>query len=109
MDEFVKSRLSQADLARRLGRGTDVVCRLLGGPGNWTLDTISDLLFAISGAAPVFGVEHPLNSPPRNQLGPDWLHDGTAALRFPSSQVDTANKQVKIDAPRTLVTFGTTQ
>jgi hypothetical protein len=75
MEEFASSGLSQADLARRLGRGTDVVCRWLSGPGNWTLDTLSDLLFAISGATPVFGKEHPLRSPPRNQTLPDWLDD----------------------------------
>jgi hypothetical protein len=63
MEEFTKSGLSQADLARRLGKGTDIVCRLLGGPGNWTLDTLSDLMFAISGAAPVFSKDYPLNKP----------------------------------------------
>ena len=74
LEEFEASGLSQADLARRLGKGTDVICRWLSGPGNWTLDTLSDLLFAISGSAPLYGKEKPLNKPRRNQRGPDWLY-----------------------------------
>jgi hypothetical protein len=80
MEEFTKSGLSQADLARRLGKGTDQICRLLGGPGNWTLDTLSDLMFAISGAAPTFGVDYPLQQPLRNQRGPDWLYDEVRSI-----------------------------
>ena len=85
MSEFAASGLSQADLARRMGKGPDLVCRLLGGPGNWTLDTLSDLMFAISGAAPVYGKEHPLNRPPRNQKGPSWLYDEEARLPMPNA------------------------
>jgi hypothetical protein len=73
MEEFKASGLSQADLAHRLGKGTDIVCRWLSGPGNWTLDTLSDLLFAISGAAPAFGKEYPLDKPTHNYTRPDWL------------------------------------
>ena len=40
--------MSQADLARRIGRRPEVINRLLGDPGNWTIDTISDLLLALS-------------------------------------------------------------
>src|SRR6266436_3872112 len=73
LDEFKRSGISQATLARRLGKTSDIVNRWLGGPGNWTLDTLSDLLFAISGAATVFGKEFPLDKPPRNKVGPDWI------------------------------------
>jgi hypothetical protein len=71
--EFKKSGLSQADLARRLGKGTDRICKLLGGPGNWTLDTVSDLLFAISGAEPKYGLDYALDKPARNFRQPEWL------------------------------------
>lgn len=40
--------LSKADLARRIHRAPEVVNRLLGSPGNWTIDTISDLLIGMS-------------------------------------------------------------
>jgi hypothetical protein len=58
--EFSKSGLSQADLAKRLGKGTDVICRLLSRPGNWGLDTFSDLLFGITGSLANFSATQPL-------------------------------------------------
>ena len=100
MNEFAASGISQAELARRLGKGTDVVCRWLGGPGNWTLDTMSDLLFAISGATPVFDVEHPLARPPRNQTGPEWLSDeAEEVVKKPlKPKVATAGKELNIES-----------
>jgi hypothetical protein len=38
---------SKADLARRLGKKPEQITRWLGGPGNWTLDTLSDLLLGM--------------------------------------------------------------
>ena len=60
--EFKRSGITQADLARRLGKGADIVCRWLRSPRNWTADTCSDLLFAISGAEPAYGIKHPLRA-----------------------------------------------
>lgn len=71
--EFLQSGISQATLARRIGKRAEQVNRLLGAPGNWTLDTVSDLLFAISGAEPVYGVQYPLKEPARNYRQPEWL------------------------------------
>jgi hypothetical protein len=45
--EEQKKGLTKAILARRIGKTPDVVSRLLGAPGNWTLDTVSDLLIGI--------------------------------------------------------------
>ncbi|HEY1543184.1 MAG TPA: hypothetical protein VGG01_12305 [Xanthobacteraceae bacterium] len=59
---FKKSGLTQVELAKRLGRGTDVISRLLSRPGNWELDTFSDLLFGISGSLASFGAPQPLTS-----------------------------------------------
>lgn len=71
MSEFKKSGISKAELARRLfgNKGADRVSRMLGGPGNWTLKTVSDLLFATSGAEPTFGISYPLEKPRRNFSG----------------------------------------
>jgi hypothetical protein len=71
--EFVRSGLTQATLARRMRKRPEQINRLLGAPGNWELDTVSDLLFAISGGEPVYGVRHPLDEPTRNYQKPDWL------------------------------------
>ena len=53
------SGLAQA-VARRMGRRPEVVSRMLGAPGNWRLDTVSDLLFAISGAEAAFTTRYPM-------------------------------------------------
>jgi hypothetical protein len=39
--------LTKAELARRIHRSPDVVNRWLGAPGNWTIDTLSDLLIGM--------------------------------------------------------------
>jgi hypothetical protein len=58
--EFKKSRLTQADLARRLGKRAEVISRLLSRPRNWELDTFSALLFAISGGVVTYSLGYPL-------------------------------------------------
>jgi hypothetical protein len=73
LTEFQNSGLSQADLARRLGKRPEIISRLLGAPGNWGLDTVSDLLFAISGAEPDYAVSYPFDVPARNDVQPHWL------------------------------------
>ena len=58
--ELRKSGLKQNELAKRLGKGEDVVSRLLRRPRNWELDTFSELMFAISGAVVTYSAAHPL-------------------------------------------------
>jgi hypothetical protein len=86
--EFQNSGISQATLARRLGKRPDVVCRWLGSPGNWTLDTVSDLLFAISGGEPEYSIAYPLDRPSRNYTDPEWLSEYA-----PLKQLPTASEQ----------------
>jgi hypothetical protein len=69
----MKSGISQADLARRLGKKPDRVCKMLAAPGNWTANTASDFLFAISGAEIKYGISYPLDEAPRNLTRPEWL------------------------------------
>lgn len=49
--EFIRLRdevgLKQSDIVRRLSSRADQISRSLGAPGNWTIDTISDLLLAM--------------------------------------------------------------
>jgi hypothetical protein len=71
--ELKRSGITRAQLAKRMGRGLDRISHLLGAPGNWTLDTASDLLFAISGAEIGYQPAYPLDRPPRNRTRPEWL------------------------------------
>lgn len=62
--EQQKNGLTQAALARRIGKKPDVVNRWLGSPGNLTLDTLSDLLLGISAEEFNAASSKLLNRPP---------------------------------------------
>lgn len=72
--EFKSSGITKAELARRLGKGADRVSKILGGPSNWTIGTVAELLFAICGGEPTWGIAFPLDKPRRNQTRPTWLY-----------------------------------
>jgi hypothetical protein len=67
--------LTQRALAARIRRRPEVINRLLAAPGNWTLDTVSDLLLGIGpeeldmNSTPVVG------RAPRNSSGASALED----------------------------------
>lgn len=47
MAEAAKSGLTKAELARRLNKRPEQITRCLSAPGNWTLDTVCDLMLAM--------------------------------------------------------------
>lgn len=65
--------LTKAELARRIGKRPEQITRLLGAPGNWTLDTIQELLMGISGEEMKPDSCEVLGRSPRNFDGPDWI------------------------------------
>lgn len=55
---FRRSGLSQASLAKMVGMPTETISRVFSRPRNVELDTLSKLLFAISGATLAFEPVH---------------------------------------------------
>jgi hypothetical protein len=70
LKEFKDSGINQAMLADRLNKKPEVISRWLGSPGNWTIDTVSDLLYAISGAEAAYTVNYPHDEPTHNYCAP---------------------------------------
>lgn len=65
--------LNQRALAARIRRRPEVVNRLLMAPGNWTLDTVSDLLLGIGPAELDMSSTPVVNRPARNDVADDHL------------------------------------
>jgi hypothetical protein len=91
--------LTKAELARRIGRAPEVVNRLLGGPGNWTLDTVSDLLIGMA-TLPFFDTKRvsQLLTAQNEQIHSTALA-ALSVIPDESRQVD-ANNAPTIPAPR---------
>lgn len=69
----VEAGVQRAAIARRLGKDPAQVTRLLNAPGNWTVDTISELLFAIDGSLLRHLRFDPLSQPVANDRFPKCL------------------------------------
>ena len=67
--------LTQAKLAERIGKDPGRLSNTLSSPGNWTIDTIAELLFGIGGAELVLGTRPLLGRSPINMRARDLLDD----------------------------------
>jgi hypothetical protein len=88
--EFQRSGITEVELASRLGKPKDAVAGLLNGPKDWNLDTVSDLLYAISGAVPGYVATYPF-SDPEHQLSDQPCALG-AAVEETAAPDDPANQ-----------------
>jgi len=98
--QFKKSGLTQAALASRLGKGADVVSRLLSRPRNWELDTFSELLFAISGAVAKYDVVFPLGKPEEPTAAQPEETTAPGRLVFTLKKTSTADDEAIIRCRR---------
>lgn len=95
IDEFEASGISKATLARRLRKDPSQLTRWLGSPGNWEIDSVSNVLFAISGGELNFSVGHPLRDAKKNFRQPEWLtHMAPEVMQRSMSGTTVAEIQV---------------
>jgi hypothetical protein len=64
---------TKAALARRIGSRPEIINRILSSPGNWTIDTISNLLAGISGAELGLSADKFSEYHAANDTRPEWL------------------------------------
>jgi hypothetical protein len=97
LSEFKKSGITKTELAKRLGKTLPEVSRMLGGPANWTIATVSDLLFAITGGLPKWSVVFPRRSTRRNDTQPHWLAErDNALMKIASSSPSTNTATIQV-------------
>jgi hypothetical protein len=54
------SGMTKAALARRTGKTPDVISRLFSRPSNIEQDTLSELIFAMTGGGVAYGIDYPV-------------------------------------------------
>ena len=91
--------LTQASVATRIQKRPEQVNRWLASPGNWTLDTVSDLLLAIAGSELNFSIA-PLDEAPRNQTSPYWFVPPHDQKKTPALAVQSLEKFDMSAVPR---------
>jgi hypothetical protein len=93
--------MTRGFLARRLGKKPEQITRWLGAPGNWTLETLSNLLVAM-GYEPQFSAQPLDQIPSGNYFHPasvEPTRNAPSSLRFEGIEQQPKFKQ----SPRTLV------
>lgn len=77
----VEAGVMRSQIAKRLGKDPALVTRQLSAPGNWTIDTISEYLFAINGRLVRAASYCPLEQAPANNRHANCLEDTYSELK----------------------------
>ena len=91
--------LTKAQLARRIGRRPESITRLLCSPGNWRLETVSDLLLGIAAEEMDMASTSLLNQAPRNFTEPAWLESPMRAVQTGVSRSSFEFQSLTTDVP----------
>jgi transcriptional regulator with XRE-family HTH domain len=86
LELFKESGFSKADLAKMLGKKPEQITRWLAGPGNITLDTLSDLIFALKGEFFVVQCKDDLSCAKSNRTSPELWHSSGEELSIVASK-----------------------
>ena len=112
IEEFLKQRaesdLTQAEVARRIGRRPEQITRWFGAPGNWTLETVSDLLLAIAKSEPdviLLPLEGRANRNYRGQDLPTQYLSEPESSQLPQSAIRANEKQEGLSARDRTIEF----
>jgi hypothetical protein len=101
LEEFVHRNLTQKTLANRIGKGPEQINRWLSSPGNWTIDTISDLLLGISGSELALSISNIADQLPSNSYGPVWINAGSIETNISQQNIPISDAQSNIIPFRT--------
>jgi hypothetical protein len=96
-------QFTRADLARRIGKRPEQITRWLGSPGNWTLDTVSDLSLGM-GLELEASLRSIVDHPARNYEAPEWM---TVPARDLKSSTGLRIEHVCFSGPTPAVSAGT--
>jgi DNA-binding phage protein len=101
-----KHQLTKAQLARRIGLGPDRITKVLGSPGNWTLDTITELLVGICREEIVPHSRPYLNRAAHNFRMEDFLQSlpsvSSEAQRSPANKNSALGGSSALDAAKNI-------
>lgn len=86
---FRESGLTKKDIADLLGKKPEQITRWLAGPGNLTLDTISDLVFAMQGDFIEISAKDEISKAKSNHVGPAWNSSFSSVEKMESLSVAT--------------------
>lgn len=102
LEEFARleaeKKITKADLARRIDRAPELISRWLGGPGNWTADTLSDLMLGM-GCEPDFSVKHL-----RQATATQDIRASLRAVQFVKHEAETEEKPKVPSEPKSAMT-----
>lgn len=98
---FREAGISQVTLAKRMGKRPEQISRLLAAPGNWTIDTAAELLFAIDGSLTRIERRWPLKETPTNSWSASSDIASSGASSSASSRASSGTAMVTTRAQST--------